>query len=118
MRKYKTYQKILICTAPLFLLVILYFAAHFIIEHFKFPPCFTYSVISLLNGDILLSLRQNLLVITGIIIAVLFYTEFAVRACGKNIRFSIYNEKFVYGILIFLAVYFVARNFIPQIAPI
>lgn len=132
MKQYKIYQKILICAAPFLIAAVLYFAAVIIVEHFTLPPCFTYSILgiycpgcgmtrsvtALLHGDILLSLRQNLLVVMGIIIAVLFYAEYAIRAFGKNIRFPIHNVKLIYAFLIFLAVYSVARNFIPQIAPV
>lgn len=78
----------------------------------------TRSVIALVNGDILLSLRQNAFIIVGIIIAVLFYIEFAVRAFGVDFRLPFHKTKYLYILLIIMGIYAVLRNIIPQIAPI
>lgn len=78
----------------------------------------TRSVIALLNGDVLLSLRQNIFIFLGIILVFLYYMEFVFRVFGKNIRFPIHSKGFIYGSLIFAVLYSLARNFVPVLAPI
>lgn len=125
-------KKILVFVVPLFSVVLLYLIALFVAKNITLPPCITYtffhiycpgcgmtrSVISLLNGDILLSLRQNVFIVLGVVILLLYYIEFVLKVFGRNIRFPIHSGKFIYGILIFSVVYSVARNFLPFIAPI
>ena len=93
MKKYKAYHKILVCISPFILFAILYFTARFVIENCTLPPCFTYyafgiqcpgcgitrSIIALVNGDILLSIRQNVYVLLIIVIGLMFYIEFALK---------------------------------------
>lgn len=78
----------------------------------------TRSVIALVNGDILLSLRQNALLIVFILIAVIFYIEYALNAFGVNLKLPFHKMRYVYIFLALLAIYSVLRNIIPQIAPI
>lgn len=132
MKKYKTYQKVLICIAPFICLAVAYIIAQLVINYISLPPCPSYmvtglhcpgcgmtrSAIALVNGDIFLSLRQNALLIVSILIAVVFYIEFALRAFGVNFRLPFHKMRYVYIFLAMLAVYAVSRNFIPQIAPI
>lgn len=132
MKQYKIYQKALICIMPFVCVAVLYFSAQFVIHNIQLPGCITYtafgihcpgcgmtrSVIALVNGDILLSLRQNAFIIVGIIISVLFYIEFAVRAFGVDFRLPFHKTKYLYILLIIMGIYAVLRNIIPQIAPI
>ncbi len=78
----------------------------------------TRAAAALIHGDILLSLRQNLMLVLGIIIFAVYYLEFAIWAFGKPVRFPIHNIKLLYVFLAFLAIYSIARNFVPAIAPI
>lgn len=72
-----------------------------------------------MHGDILLALRQNAVVIAAIIVLLALYIELVLRVFGKNVRFPlIHNPKFYFIMLALWLVYAVARNFIPEIAPI
>lgn len=132
MKQYKKWQKVLICTGPFILLAVAYFIAQLVINYVPLPPCLvhtltglqcpgcgmTRSVIALVNGDILLSLRQNALLIVFILIAVIFYIEYALNAFGVNLKLPFHKMRYVYIFLALLAIYSVLRNIIPQIAPI
>ncbi len=132
MKKYKSYQKVLICIFPFALAFFLFLAAEFALNCLNLPGCLTYeafgincpgcgltrSVAALLNGDILLSLRQNPILIFSILAFAVFYLEFALRSFGLNIRFPIHSTRLLYAVLIIWGVYSVLRNFIPCLAPI
>lgn len=132
LKRYTTYQKVLVCVLPFAVLFLLALTALFLTAHITFPECGfhrifglycpgcgnTRAVIALLKGDILLSLRENISIVLALISVILLYSEVIFKVFGKNLRSPIRNYYFLYGILIFLAFYFVARNFIPQIAPI
>lgn len=125
-------KKILVFVVPLFSVALLYLIAVFVAKYVPLPPCITYtvfhiycpgcgmtrSVIALLKGEVLLSLRQNIFILLGIIIVFLYYIELIFRVFGKNIRFPIHSKCFLYGLLIFAVVYSLARNFVPILAPI
>ncbi len=132
MKQYRSYQKILICVLPFVSAVLLYLISIFVIKYITFPECpsfgflhiycpgcgMTRAVTALVHGDILLSLRQNLMLVLGIVIFAVYYLEFVIRAFGKPVRFPIHNIKLLYVFLAFLAIYSIARNFVPAIAPI
>lgn len=131
--KYKTYHKVLVIAGPLLSLAALAALAAVILSNFSLLPCPSYTLIhvycpgcgstravtSLLHGDILLSLRQNAVIIVMILLALMFYIELVLKVFGKSFRFPlIHNEKFYYVLLGVWFVYAVLRNFIPAIAPI
>lgn len=132
MKENTTLKKILVCIFPFLCIPILYFTAQYAINNIQMPACEVYSVLgvycpgcgmtravtALINGEILLSLRQNAFVLITILIAVAFYIEFAIRTFGVNFKLPFHKEKYIYIILIVFALYTIARNFIPQIAPI
>ena len=132
MREYKTYQKVLVCILPFVAVTVLYFVSLYVIDNITFPECTfhkftgmycpgcgdTRAVIALVHGDILLSMRQNVLVVVIIVSLIILYIELVFRAFGKKIRSPIRNYYFLVGVLIFVAVYTVARNIFPVIAPI
>ena len=117
---------------PIFAVIPLYFTAVFVADNITLPPCLTYeyfgvycpgcgmtrSVIALINGDIFLSLRDNALIILGIILVMALYLELVFKVFGKRLRFPIHSNKFIIGALIFVAVYSVLRNFVPFLAPV
>ena len=133
LKKYKLYQKVLVCILPFATVVFLYLGAKFALEYSLLPPCMLYqvtgincagcgatrSVEALVNGDILLSLRQNILVIFAIICAVIFYFElFCNVVLEKKLRTPLHSLKFLWTIMIFALAYTVLRNIFPIIAPI
>ena len=79
----------------------------------------TRAVIALMNGDILLSLRQNALMVLLLLILAAMYIELLLKVVfEKRFKSPIFNLKFLCIFLILFAVYSVVRNFIPAIAPI
>lgn len=118
---------------PVASLLILGAAAVFALSNFSFWQCpinsflhiycpgcgTTRAVTSLFHGDILLSLRQNAVILVVIILALAWYIELVLRVFGKNVRFPlIHNAKFYYILLAVWLAYAVLRNFIPEIAPV
>ncbi|MBQ7134488.1 MAG: DUF2752 domain-containing protein [Ruminococcus sp.] len=132
MKKFTKLQKTIFLILPFLIIPAVYFLGNFLSRYTKyFPPCFTYTALSfncpgcgitrsikaLLNGEIILSLRQNILPITGIILSVWLYIEFLLYVFEKKPVFSILKEKYVYIGLILLLIYTVLRNIFPSLAP-
>lgn len=82
------------------------------------PGCgMTRAVKALFHGDILLSLRQNALLLSSIIVLILLYIEFVFKAFNKNV-FSIWHNKHFWVIfLIFFLLYSILRNFVAFLPP-
>lgn len=132
MKKYSIKERILVILLPIITVTVLYFSAVFVANNFTLPQCLTYkyfgiycpgcgmtrSVIALINGDILLSLRNNALIILGILLVFALYLELAFKVFGKRLRFPIHSNRFIIGALIFVGVYSVLRNFVPFLAPV
>ena len=132
MKKYSVPERILVVLLPIISAILLYFVAVFVAKNITLPQCLTYkyfeiycpgcgmtrSVIALLHGDILLSLRDNALIIFGILLLFALYLELVFKAFGKRLRFPIHSNKFIIGTLILIGVYSVLRNFLPFIAPV
>lgn len=78
----------------------------------------TRSVTALLHGDILLAVRNNAsLPFIGLLLICL-YAELIFDICGKKVKL-LPRKLWVWLVVIALfAVYFVLRNFIPEIAPV
>lgn len=92
-----------------------------------FPKCFFYdktgylctscgntrSVIYLLKGYIIKSLRYNIAPVTLLIILILSYVQYVMEYFGKNIQIFRKNTKLLWSILGILIAYYILRNFIP-----
>lgn len=132
MSKFTIIKRISVIVLPIISLVLLYFLALYVVNNFQLPICFTYaftgiycpgcgatrSVVALLHGDIFHSIRENALVIVGIMYLLMLYIEVVLKVFGKKFRFPIHSNRFIYTSLIVAGVYVVLRNFIPAIAPI
>lgn len=132
MKKYSVPERILVVLLPIISAILLYFVAVFVAKNITLPQCLTYkyfeiycpgcgmtrSVIALLHGDILLSLRDNALIIFGILLLFALYLELVFKVFGKRLRFPIHSNKFIIGTLIMMGVYSVLRNFVPFLAPV
>ncbi|MCD8026355.1 MAG: DUF2752 domain-containing protein [Clostridiales bacterium] len=132
MRQYKTYQKVLVCVLPFAAAALLWGACLFVKNHITLPECTfhrltglycpgcgnTRALFALLEGNILLSLRENVTVAVLATTAVLLYPELIFRAFGKRLRSPVRNNYYLFAVLILLLIYYLLRNFIPAIAPI
>ena len=126
-------KRIIVIISPFILITVLAFLAYFVINNVRLPQCFfnkylhiycpgcgmTRAAEALMRGDILLSLRNNFMLIGGIVLGLLYYIEYALKVFGKKVNFKVlHNPKVIYAFLILLGVFFVLRNFIPAIAPV
>lgn len=83
------------------------------------PGCgMTRAVLATLDGNILLSLRENAIFVFGMIAALLFYLQCVFRVFGKKINFFPKNILFWIIVAIIFIMYVVLRNFILDLAPI
>lgn len=78
----------------------------------------TRSVKALLNGDILLAMRNNIVVPFGVLAGLCFYAEIVADIFGKKVKLLPRKPWIWWTVLGAFMIYFIARNFIPQIAPI
>lgn len=97
-----------------------------------FPPCLFYSiyhlycpscgntrsVIALLHGDILSSLRYSIVILLCVVLSILGYIELASYSFGKHIRVLPRKLGFYLGLIAALILYWIIRNFIPYLTPV
>lgn len=124
--------KCLFILLPFFIILILFLFNDFFIYLKNFlPECFfrkisglycpgcgnTRSVVALLHGDILTSLRYNITPIILIILITLAYLEFIFILFGKKVKLIPRSTIFWVLATILLVCYFVFRNFFPYFTP-
>jgi len=82
------------------------------------PACGgTRSLTALLRGDILASLRYNVMVIFFALLGIALYIEFILKIFNKNIKLVPRSDAFVLTVLALSMIYSVVRNFIPYLVP-
>lgn len=133
LKRYKTYQKVLVILLPFVSVAALWLLAHFVLKYVMLPECQLYkwtglycpgcgdtrAVIALMNGDVLLSLRQNALIIALLLLGIAMYAELLLKVVfEKKFKSPVFNLKFLVIFLVLFSVYAVVRNFVPAIAPI
>lgn len=133
LKRYKTYQKVLVILLPFVSVAALWLLAQFVLKHVMLPECQLYkwtglycpgcgdtrAVIALMNGDVLLSLRQNALIIALLLLGIAMYAELLLKVVfEKKFKSPVFNLRFLVIFLILFSAYAVVRNFVPAIAPI
>ena len=131
--QYKRWQKALVIIVPFVALAVSGAAAYLILRYVTLWPCpsftllqiycpgcgSTRAVAALLHGDVLMALRQNLAIPVMLLLAVLYYLEFALKIWGVRFRFPLlHNKVFITALFVFWLIYAIIRNFVPAIAPI
>lgn len=129
--KNKTLYKASTILIPIIIFV-LYLLHGFILKLMTFlPPCSFYSmyhlycpscgntrsVTALLRGDILTSLRFNIVPIILSILSFIAYIELATYSFGKHIRLFPRSLRFHITLISILILYMIIRNFIPYLTP-
>jgi hypothetical protein len=129
--KNKTYLKLFTIFIPI-LIILLFAAQKYIIAFVPFlPDCFVYSnfdlycpgcgntrsVIALLQGDILTSLRYNIIPLLLTILILSVYIEFATYSFGKQLRILPRKLRFYLIGIALIVLYLIIRNFIPYLTP-
>lgn len=133
LKRYKTYQKVLVILLPFVSAAVSLPLVIFALKYIMLPECQFYNwtglycpgcgatraVIALMSGDILLSLRQNALIVVLLLVALALYIELLLKVVfEKCFKSLVLNLKFLWIFLIVFALYSVVRNFIPAIAPL
>ncbi|MDF2513460.1 MAG: hypothetical protein K0S04_3326 [Herbinix sp.] len=86
--------------------------------HLYCPSCGnTRSVISLLHGEVLSSLRFNIVPILLTVLLLLSYIEFVTYSFGKQVRLLPRKLSFYLILIACLILYWIVRNFIPYLTP-
>ena len=130
---YPRWQKALVIVAPFAVLAVCALIAWFVLRHVTLWSCPSYTLMhiycpgcgstravgALMHGDVLLSLRQNPAIVVMLLLAVLYYLEFALKVWGVRFRVPpLHNMRFIAALLILWVAYAVVRNFVPAVAPI
>ncbi len=132
MKKYTKFQKVFFTVLPFIAIPIIFLLANFVANHKEYlSPCLTYTLleihcpgcgatrasIALLHGDIITSLRQNCMVIIGILICAWLYIEFLFKVYEKPLSFTIVKQNNIWVFVSFLLVYTILRNVFPVLSP-
>ena len=128
----KRERLIILLTVPCVILGLFLMRERLIALSASFPPCSfrvltgyhcpgcgnTRSVKALMHGDILLSLRNNPIILFGCLVGVQFYAEQIVGFFWKDVK--LVPRKMWVWIIVIVAfvIFYVVRNFIPEKAPV
>ena len=129
----KRNKKIFVCILPLIAIAFLYLAA-FLYDKLivsRGVPCIlnlytgyycpgcgnTRSVMALLRGDIIASLRYNPAIIMLALVCTIFYIELLFKTFSKPKKILPRNGWFLFAVLGSLFIFYILRNFIPEISP-
>ena len=130
---YQRWQKVLVIVAPFAVLAVCALIAWLVLHYVTLLPCPSYTLLhiycpgcgstravgALMHGDVLLSLRQNPAIVVMLLLAALYYLEFALKVWGVRFRIPpLHNWKFIAALLVLWVAYAVVRNFVPAVAPI
>ncbi len=86
--------------------------------HLYCPSCGnTRSVVSLLHGDVLGSLRFNVVPAIMLLILFLAYVELVTYSFGRQVRLLPRKLSFYLILIVGLVLYWIVRNFIPYLTP-
>ena len=77
----------------------------------------TRSVTALLHGDIVTSLRYNIIPLLLSLLIILSYIELATYSFGRHKQILPRNLSFYMVIIILIVFYLILRNFIPYLTP-
>ncbi len=131
MKKSRTHLKILTILLPIAILI-LFLMQNYILAFIPFlPTCFVYStfdlycpacgntrsVMALFDGDLLTSLRYNIIPLLLLLLLFLAYLELAFYSFGKDIRILPRKLSFYLTLIALIVVYLILRNFIPYLTP-
>lgn len=93
--------------------------AFFSVTGYYCPACGnTRCVRSMAHGHVLLALRNNITIPFLAFLLLMLYIETAAGLAGKNVKILPRNGWVWAGVMTLFMVYYVVRNFIPEIAPI
>ena len=109
-----------------------YLFSLYVFRYITLPSCYLYeltgiycpgcgctrAVYALIHGDVILSLKQNPLVIVSLAALFVLYIELVFRAFGKKLRTFVHSKYFLWDAFIAIMIYTVLRNIFPQLAPI
>lgn len=109
-----------------------YLFSLYVFRYITLPSCYLYeltgiycpgcgctrAVYALIHGDVILSLKQNPLVIVSLAALFVLYIELVFRAFGKKLRTFVHSKYFLWAAFIAIMIYTVLRNIFPQLAPI
>lgn len=127
----RTASKLFAIIIPILMLTLIIFQNQILALLKVLPPCVFYtafhaycpacgntrSVTALLQGDILTSLRFNLVPIYGSILLLLGYIEVVGLAFDQRIILLPRKLSFYLLTILLFVVYFIVRNFIPFLTP-
>jgi hypothetical protein len=114
------------------LIILIYILQDYILALVPFiPPCSIYraydiycpacgntrSITALFHGDILASLRYNIVPLLLGLLTLLAYLELATYSFGKHIRLLPRKLAFYLVLIALLILYWVVRNYIPYLTP-